>query len=438
MLSRPLLGYTIWGSLCILAACHKKTAEEPEPVRITFAPTSGAYNSLLTITGAGFRSTLTDNVVTINGVPAQVQRATANELVVKVPLGALSGPVTVQLPGVAPSTSAENFHYLYTTSVSSFPGQGYSGEATGIACDDQGTVYVANGGNNYVAAISFIGHVTVLAGRSGLKGHVDGPALDARFDHLSGLARDAQGNMYVSEWDSHDIRKITPAGVVSTLAGTGTQGYTDGPGAIAQFYIPAGLAVDGQGNVLVADQGNNRIRKITPAGVVSTVAGTGSSFSGGFADGPAREARFNSPRGVAVDAQGIIYVADANNNRIRKIALDGTVSTVAGATECGDADGPRSQARFYYPTGVAVDGRGMVYIADHNANRIRLLEPDGFVSTLAGRWYGCSGLYVPGSLTDGPGLDARFHGPLDLAVGPQGELYVADQNNYCVRRINLR
>ncbi len=199
--------------------------------------------------------------------------------------------------------------------------------------------------------------VSTLAG-SGTSGYTDGTGTSAQFKNPYGVAVDGAGNVYVADRYNHRIRKITTSGVVSTLAGS-SQGYTDGTGTSAQFYNPTGVAVDGAGNVYVADLSNHRIRKITTSGVVSTLAGSTS----GYADGTGTSAQFNNPSGVAVDGAGNVYVADLSNHRIRKITALGVVSTLAGSTY-GYADGTGTSASFDKPYGVAVDGAGNVYVAD--------------------------------------------------------------------------
>jgi len=271
--------------------------------------------------------------------------------------------------------------------------------------------------------------VSTLAG-SGTAGRVDGPGPAAQFNGPTYVAADAQGNVYVADNNAHCIRKITAAGVVSTLAGTGAAGLVDGPGATAQFSRPNGMAVTSQGTVYVADTNNNCIRAISPAGVVSTVAGSGSA---GLQDGPAAAAQFRRPLGLALDQQGALYVADSENNRIRKISAQGVVSTVAGSGPASInfapdnfADGPAATALFYYPSGVAVDGQGTVFVADYQNHRIRKITA-GAVSTVAGSTSGC---------TDGAAGQAKFFLPTDVAVDASGALYVADFGNGCLRRIS--
>jgi sugar lactone lactonase YvrE len=190
----------------------------------------------------------------------------------------------------------------------------------------------------------------VLAG-SGSGRVADGVGA-AQFNCPTGVAVDGEGNIIVSDSCNNRVRKIAPDGTVSTLAGSGSQGFAEGPGASAQFNYPTGVAIDGEGNIIVADSDNHRVRKFAPDSTVSTLAGSGRA---GLADGLGAAAQLNGPKGVAVDGQGSIIVADSCNNRVRKIAPDGTVSTLAGSRSQGFEDGPGAAAQFDYPTGVAVD-----------------------------------------------------------------------------------
>ena len=252
----------------------------------------------------------------------------------------------------------------------------------GVAVDSAGNVYV--GGGYTVRKISPAGSVSTLAGSDGFGGSADGTGSAARFNGAFGVAVDGAGNVYVSDVGNCTIRKITPAGVVSTLAGSpGVVGHGDGTGSAAQFASPTGVAVDSAGNVYVGDHDNGTVRKITPAGVVSTLAGSPGAFN--HTDGTGSAARFDRPAGVAVDSAGNVYVADTFNHTIRKITPAGVVSTLAGsAYVSGSADGTGSAARFNFPQGVAVDSAGDVYVADTGNHTMRKITSAGAVTTLAG------------------------------------------------------
>ncbi len=251
----------------------------------------------------------------------------------------------------------------------------------GVAADTAGNVYIADAGNNVIRLISPSGTVSTFAG-TGIAGAADGKDT-ATFSSPLGVAVDVAGNVYVADYENDLIRKISAAGVVSTIAGKrGIKGAADGLDTAARFNLPESLAVDAIGNIYVADNGNNLIRKITPGGVVSTIAGSGKT---GFADGSGTSASFNSPFGIAVDAAGNIYVADAGNNRIRKITPAGVVSTFAGSGAKGAKDAAGVAATFNTPSGIAVDATGNVYVTDENNNLIRKISPAAIVTTIASR-----------------------------------------------------
>ena len=277
---------------------------------------------------------------------------------------------------------------------------------------------------------------TTLAGPSGGPGAIDGPLAAARFDVPLHVAVDAAGNKYVADFNNNTIRKITPGGMVQTLAGlAGTTGSANGTGSAARFNGPRGLAVDGAGNVFVADTENHTIRKITPGGLVTTLAG--SAAQSGSANGTGSAARFTTPNGLAVDSATNLYVADWGNSTIRKITPAAVVTTLAGAAgQTGSADGTGSSARFNYPTGVAVDGAGNVYVADESNQAIRKIAPGGVVTTLAGNPTILDPYGNPaGGYSDGTGSAARFYFPLDLTVDSAGNVYVADDWNQAIRKV---
>jgi DNA-binding beta-propeller fold protein YncE len=221
--------------------------------------------------------------------------------------------------------------------------------------------------------------VTPIAG-TGQGGVVDGPAASSRFSDPFGVAIDAHGTVVVADGgDSNRLRRIDPQGGVSTFAG-GREGFLDGAGAAAAFHTPSALAFDRAGNLYVADTGNHAIRKVTPDGSVTTLAGDGQP---GDADGQGRAARFHAPVGIAVDRRGNVFVADTYNDRIRRIAPDGSVTTVAGSGQPGDADGPALAAAFDTPSAIAVDKDGTLFVADTGNNAIRRIAADGAVSTIA-------------------------------------------------------
>jgi sugar lactone lactonase YvrE len=319
-------------------------------------------------------------------------------------------------PGVGGSTdgtgAAANFFY---------PG--------GIASTPSGVLYVADTGNHTIRAMNSPGAVTTLAGRAGSKGDADGTGSQALFAYPYGVAIDGSGHLFVSDSNNNTIREVTLGGVVTTLAGSGgvPAGSADGAGAAARFHSPAGVAVDGAGNVYVADSGNSTIRKIAPGGAVTTLAGT--AGSSGSSDGQGGAAQFNTPEGVAVDAAGNVYVADTRNDTVRKITPAGLVTTLAGsAGQTGSGDGAGGSARFNGPYAVAVDGSGNVFVSDFFNATIRKIDASGAVSTVAG---------TAGALgfSDGTGAAARFNQPYALALDGSGDVFVADTYNRAVREI---
>ncbi|HRI80142.1 MAG TPA: NHL repeat-containing protein [Cyclobacteriaceae bacterium] len=287
----------------------------------------------------------------------------------------------------------------------------------GITVDFNGNIYVADKFNQKIRKVTSTGTVTTLAGSSA--GYVNGLGSNAKFNYPSGVTVDALGNIYVADTENHSIRKVTSAGSVTTLAG-GTAGNVDGTGANASFNFPQGLVVDPGGNVYVADTENFRIRKITAAGVVTTFAGS----TEGFTDGTGTGAQFTFPTSIAIDASGALYVTDAY--KIRKITSAGVVTTLAGGSTSGFEDGIGTAARFSNPFGVAVDGSGNVFVTDSDNHKIRKITSSGLVTTLAGS--------IPGYL-DGEGKAAQFNIPTGIVLNPAQVIYVAEQTNNKIRKI---
>ena len=264
--------------------------------------------------------------------------------------------------------------------------------------------------------------ITTYAG-TGTSGYVDGVSDVAEFKAPEGVAMDKNGNIIVADRDNNVIRKITPQGVVSTIAGTGMAGYADGPGNVAMFKSPFKVAIDNDNNIIVADRDNYKIRKVAPDGVVSTIAGS----TAGFADGSGGSARFGQPLDVAVDAAGNIYVADNTNHRIRKVTPSGTVSTLAGSGTAGYADGTGTAAMFKNPSGLTLDNAGNIIVADRINNLVRKVTPDGVVTTVAGT--------TAAGTSDGPASSATFNNPYGVVADADGNIYVADLTSALIRKI---
>jgi sugar lactone lactonase YvrE len=296
-----------------------------------------------------------------------------------------------------------------------------------VRADALGNLYIADSDNDTVRKVTPAGVVTLVAGTPGTSGSTNGPVATALFGATAGVAVDASGNLFVADDGNYEIREISASGSVTTLAGqAGSSATVNGTGSAARFSDPQNLAIDGAGNLYVADGMGNTIRKVTSAGVVTTLAGSGTA---GSADGTGGAAQFNDPTGVTVDLLGNVYVADFGNNTIRVVTPAGVVTTLAGrAGRAGSTDGTGTSARFYGPAGIGIDSAGNLYVADENNDTIREVTQGGVVTTLAG----AAG--VPENI-DGIGTSARFYGPGDVTVDNTGVIYVADAENDTIRRI---
>ncbi|MCY4437437.1 MAG: NHL repeat-containing protein [Chloroflexi bacterium] len=320
-------------------------------------------------------------------------------------------------------------------------GSGDNGPATratlntpaSLAIDAAGNVFVADAFNHRIRKISPSGDITTLVGTGEAGADGDGgPAADARLRLPLGVAVDSAGTLYIADTYNHRIRKVTSEGIISTIAGTGVSGFSGdgGPGAAALLASPTGIAVASDGTLYIADTRNHRVRKLTVDGTITTVAGTGAAGYNGDG-GPATLARLNNPRGVTVSADGKLYIVDRENRRIRMVDADGLISTIAGTGSSGfNGDrGQATQATLRAPYGIAVDPQGNLFIADTFNHRVRKVTPDGSISTVAGSdQFGFSG--------DGWAAGfATLHYPLGLAVDIAGNLYVADSFNHRIRKV---
>ena len=308
-------------------------------------------------------------------------------------------------------------------------------EPGGIAIDIVGNLYLADFQNSRIRKVTVAGVITTVVGIGvpGFSGD-GGLATAAQLNFPSDVEVDAAGNLYIADTGNQRIRKVTPAGIISTVAGNGSAGFSgDGAAATsAGLWFPLGVSRDPAGNLFIADSFNNRIRKVTPAGIISTVAGNGSDgFSGD--GGSATAAALTQPSGTFVDSAGNLLIADRLNHRIRKVTPAGVISTVAGNGNGGyNADGgAATAAALFYPSDIVVDFNGILYIADQGNNRTRKVTPAGVISTVAGTG-------MPGFNGDGgPAPAAQLNVPLGVAVDGATFVYTADSLNHRIRKITF-
>ncbi len=394
----PLLPAIFFVSFIILLSvvgCKKSTTDTSAPSVTTqdviLDLTSTTAQSGGTVTSVGGASVSGDGIVysTTNKVPTLADVKSAAGLISN------SYTFTNNISGLTPNTT----YYLRAYATNEF-GTGY------------GAVITFTTSSNLQAVT---GVVTTFAG-NGTSGFLDGNLTGSEFNSPTGMVLDAQGNMYISDSFNNRIRKIGTDGTVTTIAGNGTAGYVDGPAAQAEFYAPQGLAIDAQGDVFVADYGNNVIRKISAAGTVSTYAGNGIAA---FVDGNANKvAAFNGPAGIAFDKKGNLFVADRNNNMIRKITPTGGVSLFAGVLTASYNNEAVDSASgiwgaFTSPNGIVVDPTtGNIIVADLGNNAIRQITPAGVITTIAG----------------GPGQTALVGYPAALSVDATGNIFISDES----------
>jgi sugar lactone lactonase YvrE len=396
---------------------------------------SGPYNTVVTISGTGFDAVAANDKVYFNGMAATISSATKNTIVAVVPVGAGTGKVSVSVSSVNNGISVNGpvFTYTYTLTVSTIAGDGrqgfFEGKGTnaefdrpwGICTDADGNVYVADYGNYVIRKIDAAGNVTVFAGKPLAYGWQDGQGTAqetaATFEGPSFIKTDSHGNFFVTD-GSTLVRKITPQGVVTTFAGN-KNGFNFFP----SLSSPHGIAIDSVGSVYVAEE---NLRKITTAGVATRYAGR---YYIGNEEGYGPDAAFGAAEGLVFDARGNLYMADSYYSVIRKISPADTMTTVAGTGSFGSNNGLGKAASFRGPSGLAIDKAGNIYIADAGNNQIRKMAPDGTVTTFAGS--GAQGR------ADGPASTATFFAPKDVAVDAKGNVYVTDQLNNLIRKISM-
>jgi sugar lactone lactonase YvrE len=380
------------------------------PTLTGFSPAKALPNAAITITGTNFSTDVAKNSVTIGGVAATVHTASATQLVATIPATVKSGKVVVVSDGTT-LTSATDF--TVTTGTQSTFSNTYFDH---IAIDASGNVYGDVSGNSiYKTTVTATGAATLLAGNI---------SISNPFKTINGAVLDAAGNIYTADLGNSKVFKITAAGVVTVLAGS-SKGFTDGMGTAAQFLNPSAITIDPSGNLYVSDAAT--IRKITPGGLVSTIAGTTNQQSS--IDGQGTAARFGVINGLASDSKGNIYVSDLTYRNIRKITPDGAVTTIAGDYSQAQAfkDGLGKAAQFWGPGGLAIDASGNIFISDVYGgfeNRIRMINTAGYVSTFM------KTVSTHPTLVNGPLDVATIEAPTGLAFDAAGNLYICNAGSY--------
>lgn len=402
-------------NLSLLISCKKSDrapVPDPAPTITGISPTSGPKNTVVTISGNDFGTNLATLKVYFNGVQATVLTATNTTITASVPAGAGTGAVKVEKsPGV--QVTGPVFTYLGFGTVTTLALSGTAAtlnRPSGIVKDGAGNFFVCDRDNHRIIKITAAGVTSVFAG--GTMGFVNGTGTAAQFNQPYAITIDGAGNLYVGDRINHAIRKITPAGVVTTLAGNGSAGNANGTGGAAMFNEPLGVSADASGNIFVADYINGALRKVTPAGVVTTVTAIPNLF------------------GVAVDAAGNVYCAEYGTHQVSKYSAAGVYSVIAGlAGTGGTADGTGNTARFNFPAGITVDAGGNLYVTETMNNRIRKITPAGVVTTIAGSNSGYA---------DGIGGAALFDQPIAVTGDfANNFIFIADFNNNKIRKINI-
>ncbi len=412
--------FTVAEDIDDLTAIGTVTATDAEGDSFTFSITAND-NELFEITAGG-------ELTLASGKTLDFETSTSHTITVEATDGGLSNTATITVNVTDVDESVPAAQYTVTTFAGGTQGfqdgQGVNAQfdnPNGVAVDASGNVYVADSGNRRIRKIDPNGNVTTIAG-SGGNVISDGQGLNASFTFPLALTVNSSGTLFVS--DQNAIRAIDGTNNVTTFAGNGNANFGDGQGLAARFRLNKGIDVDDNGNIYVADERNHRIRKIDISGNVTTIAGS----SQGNADGNGTAATFRNPSDVAVDASGNVFVVDSSNDRIRKIDPSGNVTTFAGASE-NFADGQGTAAAFNTPSGITIDSSGNLYVTDTNNVAIRRIDPNGNVITIAGaRGEGVGD-------RDGLGTEALFDLTKGIAIDANGAIYVADPRNHKIRKI---
>jgi len=394
----------------------------------SISPNHGPKGTHVTINGDNFGNDASTVSISINGVNADIIDVSNSEIKFIVPPRAYNGDVALTIN----ETEFTGPYFDYEISevfVSTFAG-GERGNVDGslaiakfyypysMAFDSHGNMFVVDKGNNRIRKITPAGEVSTFAGSS--SGFADGVGTDAQFRNPKGIVIDPSDNIYITDASNTKIRRISPIGSVTTIAGS-TPGDADGVGTVAKFQDPSGITIDNENNLYITDAGNHDVKRITPNLLVTTVAGSIEGYQDGFGG----NAQFNSPYQITYSNEAL-YVIETRNHSVRKITLDGEASTITGNAESGYVNGTLPEARFFRPEGIAIDDLGNIYVADSNNRVIRRISASGIVTTLAGSTYG---------FEDGIGINAKFGSPSFLLLDDNYNLYVADSNNYRIRKI---
>jgi uncharacterized protein (TIGR03437 family) len=405
----------IFAILCIIsiASCSKDDNEQPKPTSsisiASILPSDGAKGTAVLLTGIGFSPNASSNTVTINGKSCAVNSATATQLNITVPPAAGTGKIKVTVG----NDNAEStvFDFVVTTTVTTIAGNGVEGDsnsglgqinfASGIAVNTNGDVFIADTDNHKIKKITPLGIITTFAGSTAGDNNIG----IGQLRNPIGIEIDPAGNIYVADTGNHKIKKITPSGLITTIAGS-TLG--DSNLGLGQFNQPSNIQVDAIGNLFIADKGNHKIKKITSNGVITTIAG---STEG---DDVAGLGQFVLPNSIAINPTGEVYISDTGNNKIKKVNQNGSISTFINS-------------QLSLPSGIVFDSSGNLYVADVFGNQIKKITPSLIVTTVAGN-------NSSGDSNVGLG---QFNNPRDIAIDALGNLYVADRGNNKIKKITF-